>query len=136
VKRHEEAGSNSLELVLAAPLVLLFMMFIVSLGRMALASQDVDAAAHDAARAASLTRTSGTAKTAGTDAARLALGDRGMACRAMTVSIDVSSYRAGGQVRAEVTCTADLSDIALPGTPGRKVYRANAIVPIEQYRAE
>lgn len=136
MRRREESGTSSLEVVIAAPLLLVFVMFIIGLGRLTLASQDVTAAAHEAARAASLTRAQGAASSAGQDAARAALGERGMACQAVSVNVDVSSYEPGGQVRASVTCTAKLSDLALSGLPGRKTYRAEAVVPIEQYRAD
>ena len=135
-QRRNETGTSSLEVVIVAPLLLVFIMLIIGLGRLTLASQDVTASAHEAARAASLTRSGGAATSAGQDAARDALGERGMACASVDVSVDVSGFEPGGQVRATVTCTARLSDLTLSGLPGRKTYRAEAVVPIEQYRAE
>lgn len=136
MRRQDQEGTIALEVLLLAPLLLIFLMFIVGLGRVTLAGQDVTAAAHDAARSASLTRVEGAASAAGQDAARAALGDRGMACASVQVSIDVTDFEPGGQVSAAVTCTARLSDLTLAGFPGSKTYRSSAVVPIEQYRAE
>ena len=47
-------GSASLELVLVTPVVLLLLLFVVCAGRLAEARADVDRAARDAARAASI----------------------------------------------------------------------------------
>lgn len=133
--RGDERGSSTLELVIAAPVLLIFILFIVGLGRMALASQQVDAAAHEAARAASLQRAEGASVADGEAAARRALNQRGLSCASMSVTVDVSSYAPSGQVRAAVTCVARLTDVAMAGFPGSKTYRADAVVPIEQYRA-
>jgi len=48
--------------------------------------------------------------------------------------VDVSSYEPGGYVRATVTCTADLSELAVPGAPGSWTDQASFIEPIEQFR--
>lgn len=128
-----DRGSVSLELVIIASLMLAFICFIVGLGRVSLAKQDVTAAAYDAARTASLTRT-GSPTAAGHHAAEQSLGDRGMSCASLTVSVNVSSYTPGGHVTTTVTCTARLSDLAVSGLPGSKTYTATAVVPIEQYR--
>lgn len=131
-----ERGSASIELVLITPVLIMFLLLVVGLGRLALASQEVTAAANDAARAASLERNVGAAAGKGRAAAEQALADRGMSCASLSVDVDTSGYRAGGQVRAEVVCVADLGDLALSGLPGSKTYRADAVVPIEQYKAD
>jgi Flp pilus assembly protein TadG len=131
-----EGGSAALEMTILAPVLIMFLLLVVGLGRMALASQDVTAAAHDAARAASLERVVGASAGEGRAAAERALGDRGMACASLSVTVDVSGYQPGGQVTADVACTAELGDLALSGLPGTKTYRASATVPIEQYRAD
>ena len=60
--------------------------------------------------------------------------DRGLSCADLDVQVDVSSYEPGGYVRATVTCTADLSELAVPGAPGSWTYQASFIEPIEQFR--
>lgn len=131
-----ERGSASIELVLITPVLIMFLLLVVGLGRLALAKQEVTAAAHDAARAASLERDTGAAAGKGRAAAERALSDRGMSCTSLSVDVDTSGYRSGGQVRAEVICVAQLGDLALSGLPGSKTYRAQAVVPIEQYKAD
>lgn len=131
-----ERGSASIELVLITPVLIMFLLLVVGLGRLALAKQEVTAAAHDAARAASLERDTTAAAGKGRAAAERALSDRGMSCASLSVGVDTSSYRSGGQVRAEVVCVAALGDLALSGLPGSKTYRAQAVVPIEQYKAD
>ena len=131
-----ERGSASVELVLITPVLIMFLLLVVGLGRLALAKQEVTSAAHDAARAASLERDTGASAGRGRAAAERALADRGMSCASLNVDIDTSGYRSGGQVRAEVVCVAALGDLALSGLPGSKTYRAQAVVPIEQYKAD
>lgn len=131
-----EAGSASVEVVIVTPVLIMFLLLVVGLGRMALASQEVTAAAYEAARAASLERVAGAASGQGRAAAERTLADRGMSCASLSVGVDVSGYRSGGQVTANVVCTADLGDLALSGLPGSKTYTATATVPIEQYKAE
>ena len=131
-----ERGSASVELALIAPVLIMLLLLVAGLGRLALAKQEVTAAAHDAARAASLERDIGAAAGQGRAAAERALADRGMSCASLSVDVDTSGYRSGGQVRAEVVCVADLGDLAHAGLPGSKTYRAQAVVPIEQYKAD
>lgn len=130
-----ERGASSLELVIVAPLLIMFLLLVVGLGRMALARQQVNAAAYDAARAASLERVVPAAAGQGQEAARRALDQRGMSCTSLSVDVDTGDYRSNGQVTAKVTCVAKLSDLALSGLPGSRTYTATATVPIEQWRA-
>ena len=80
-----ERGSATLELVLLTPLLLLMLMFVVLLGRLGEARSDVDRAARDAARAASIARDSTDAETAGRSAASETLASGGVACRQLVL---------------------------------------------------
>ena len=60
--------------------------------------------------------------------------ERGQACTDLKVDIDAGDFNPGGNVRATVTCTADLSDLAGIGLPGSKTFRFTAVVPLEQHR--
>lgn len=133
--RRNESGSAALEMVIMAPVMIMFLLFIVGLGRMSQARQEVNSAAYEAARAASLQRNTGASAADGREAALRTLGDRGMSCTSLNVGVDVSSYRPDGRVTATVTCVASLGDLALSGLPGSKTFRATAVVPIEQYRS-
>ena len=64
------------------------------------------------------------------------LGERGVSCTNLRVTTDLSSYQPGGQVTVRVSCTTNLSDVAMAGFPGTKVYSATSVVPIETWRAD
>lgn len=131
----DDRGATSVELVIVAPLLIMFLLLIVGLGRMALARQDATAAAYEAARAASLERVITHADNQGRAAARRILNERGLSCADLSIHVDTSNYRPGGQVSADVTCVADLGDLLVSGLPGSKTYHAHATVPIEKFRA-
>lgn len=130
-----EAGAAAIELLVAAPVLVACILALAGGGRYVDARSEVNAAAHEAARAASLERDTGLSAQAGSAAAAATLGDRGRSCVVLDVNVDVSSYEPGGQVSATVTCTADLSDVIAAGFPGSTTFSATAVVPIEQYRA-
>ena len=98
------------------------------------ARNQVDSAAHVAARAASLTTGPQAAADAGRAAASDALAERGRACTALDVRIDTSGFQPGGSIEATITCSADLSDVVGFGFPGRRTFTSTAIVPIEFHR--
>ncbi|WP_019873108.1 TadE/TadG family type IV pilus assembly protein [Sporichthya polymorpha] len=126
-----ERGSIAVELVILAPLLIALLVLVVGLGRIAQTRGQVDAAASDAARAASLTRTAATAELAGENAARANLGDR---CQALDVHIDTTALRPGGEVAARVRCVISLARLGLAGFPGSRAFTATVHVPIDRYR--
>lgn len=130
-----EAGSAAVELTLLAPLLVLFLLLVVALGRLATARADVDGAARDAARAASIARDPATAERSSHDAAAATLVDRGVTCRSLEVVVDTSAFRPGGWVAADVTCSVDLADVALLRLPGTKAVHARFVAPIDTLRA-
>lgn len=129
-----DRGSATLELVLVTPLLLLMLLFVVFLGRLGQARNDVDRAARDAARAASLARTPADADVAGRVAADDTLRAGGVSCRNMTVIIDTSGFAAGGEVAATVTCTVELADVAELTVPGTKTLTAAFTEPVDTFR--
>ncbi|WP_375000210.1 TadE/TadG family type IV pilus assembly protein [Aeromicrobium sp. CTD01-1L150] len=135
-RRSDERGAIAMEFLIMAPLLLAMIFLVVGMGRVAQAGGGVNAAAYEAARAASLERNHGAATAAGQAAATRSLSQRGMSCVGLNVRVDTGDYRAGGQVRARVSCQANLSDLVLVGFPGSKTYTHTAVVPIEQYRSE
>ena len=52
----------------------------------------------------------------------------------MSVTVDDSDFRAGGTVGVTLTCTADLSGLALAGLPGSVTMTATGRAPLEQFR--
>ena len=135
MNRRDDRGTAAVEMVLIVPVLICAFLFVVGLGRMAHARQQVEGVAADAARAASLERNTDRSAAAARAMAVQALGSAGLSCQGLTLDVDVSNYRPGGTVRVTVRCTANLGDVALSGLPGHRVFSANATVPIETYRA-
>ena len=130
-----ERGSTALELTLLAPVLLTMLLLVVGLGRMAHARQQVESIASDAARAASLARDPQGSIAEARAAAEASRGAADLSCTSVDVDVDVTSFQPGGTVRVEVTCTADLSDVAMSGLPGKRRFDASAVAPIESYRS-
>ena len=130
-----ERGSTALELTLLAPVLLAVLMLVVGLGRMAHARQQVESIAADAARAASLARDPAASRDEARTAAELSRDDADLSCVTLDVHVDTGDYRPGGTIRVVVTCTADLSDVAVSGLPGHRTFTATAVAPLENFRS-
>ena len=133
-RRRGERGSMSLEMVLLTPALVASILMIAAGARYVDARGQTSSAAFAAARAASLTSNHTEAVAAGRAAATRSLAERGQACAHLTVRIDADDFSPGGQLRATVTCLADLSDLTGLGFPGTKTFTATAVVPIEKHR--
>jgi hypothetical protein len=117
-----------------APLLLLLLLLVVALGRLAGTRADVDGAARDAARAASLSRSASRAQAAAIEAAGTTLAEGGVSCRSLEVAVDTSGFRPGGWVAAEVTCNVGLGDLALLRLPGTRSVEARFVAAVDAYR--
>jgi Flp pilus assembly protein TadG len=111
VGRRGERGSATVELAVAAPAVLALVGLVVLAGRVETAHQVVAQAAEDAARAATLARSTPAMSDEARSAAAADLGGRD--CGAFTVSVS-GSLAPGSVLSARVTCTTGLG--ILPGT--------------------
>ncbi|GAA1990459.1 TadE/TadG family type IV pilus assembly protein [Catenulispora subtropica] len=120
--------------VFAVPLLIVVLLFVVLCGRLVETRLRVDSAAQDAARAASLARTSQDAQTAGRKAAAEQLGHGGSSCARYTVSVDTSNFRPGGGVRVSVSCAASMEGLVGLGVPGTVSVNGHAVSPIDPYR--
>ena len=130
-----ERGSATAELVLLTPLVVGLLLMIVAFGRFAEARSEVDEAARDAARAASIARSTTSARSAAEQAAAATLEAGGVSCRTMTVDLDLADFRPGGNVAAHIACDTDLADVSLLRLPGSKTFSATGVSVIDTYRA-
>lgn len=132
-----DEGSTVIEVVILAPALALFLGLIIAGGRLAVAHQAVEAAAAQAARAASIARTQDEALTGAQSAATSALGAQGLNCVVSAVSIDVAGFAtpAGtpASVGATVTCQLSLAD-TLPGLPGSVGVSATVRSALDTYR--
>lgn len=135
MNRADERGGATIEITLLTPLLLLFMLLVILAGRTVSTKLDVDAAANDAARAASLERTVAAAQATAdrTIAANVSEGTKG--CRKVTASVDASSFRPGGTVVVDVTCVVDLGDLTMLRLPGTQQIHGHAVEPLDTYRA-
>ncbi|MGI8452038.1 MAG: TadE/TadG family type IV pilus assembly protein [Streptosporangiaceae bacterium] len=130
-----ERGSAAVEITLLTPLLLIMLLFVVFLGRVTEAQAVISDAAHQAARAASIALSPAAATAQARQAADTALSGRGLACQHFTVSVGLAGFRPGGTVRATVTCTTGLSDLALLAVPGSHTLSASFTSVIDTYRS-
>jgi Flp pilus assembly protein TadG len=133
-----DRGNAALELVILAPVILFLLGLLIAAGRTSIAQGSVDAAARDAARQASISRTPAAAQTAALASARAALGQDSIDC-APVVTVNVAGFSVPvglpAQVTAHVTCRVSLSDLLVPGMPGSKTLTATFTSPLDPYRA-
>jgi len=105
-------------------------------GRVAQTEGDVAHAAHEAARAASLTGTPDAAIEAGQETAAANINTGAVSCRQLEVTVDTGDFAAGGQVTVTVSCHASFADIAMLSVPGSRTFTAAAVEVIDSYRAD
>ncbi|MGW7074634.1 TadE/TadG family type IV pilus assembly protein [Streptomyces sp. NPDC054866] len=125
-----DAGAATTELVLVTPLLILLALIAVAFGKLAGARLDADEAAHQAARAASLARSSGEARTEAAGAATRSLAGAGSSCTSPRVRPALGGFTPGGVVRVTVTCRAALD---VPGMRSVDV-TASASSVVDLYR--
>ncbi|WP_237276540.1 pilus assembly protein [Streptomyces caniscabiei] len=106
------------------PVALMLIGLTIACGRVALAEGAADAAARDAARTASLASDPASGETKARQAAQTSLASSGIHCAGISVELDTSGLSApvgqAASVTATVSCTAPLSELALPGVAGSK----------------
>jgi Flp pilus assembly protein TadG len=135
-------GSMSLELAIMTPILVGFMLLMVSLGRIVEAQSQVDGAARDAVRAASIAREPLAAGNAARLAARTTMsgrpdngGARAEWCMGgPTTSVDLTGWAPGGQVTVTVTCKVDLSGLSLIAVAPTKTVTGTATAPLDTLR--
>jgi Flp pilus assembly protein TadG len=130
-----ESGSVATELVLLTPLLILMLLFVVALGRLASARLDVDGAAAQAARAASIARDPSTATAMAQQTATSALGSDGVTCGHLSVNTDTAQFAPGGSVAVTVTCSVGLSDLTGLRLPASESISSTSTSVIDTYRA-
>lgn len=134
LRAHGERGSVTAELVLLTPLLILVLVFVVALGRLASARLQVDSAAGQAARAASLARDPTTATQLATTTASQTLTGQHHTCAQLTVDVDTTAFRPGGWVAVTVSCAVDLSDLSGLRLPSVETVTSRFVEPLDTYR--
>ena len=108
--------------------------------RIEVAAQAVESAAHDAARAASISRTQAEADAAARQRGQRRTQPTGPHLhsrsdgRAGHEPVPAPDRRAGRRLRSTVTCVVPLNDVGLPGLPGTKTLTATFTSYLDQYR--
>ena len=137
-RSQDERGSVAIEAAIGVPAFGLFIAMIILGGRVEIAKQSVEAAAYEAARAASIERTQSEAISSGKSAASRSLNDQGLQCASTSVTVNAAGFNAPlgttAQVTATVTCEVDVADLAIPGLPGTRTITATASSPVDAYR--
>jgi Flp pilus assembly protein TadG len=133
--RPSDRGGVAVELTLLTPLLLLLLVFVVALGRLAEGRQQVDDAAAQAARAATVAASAGGADQTARQAAGASLASAGVTCARFSVTTDTSSFVPGGVVRVQVSCTVSLSGLSLLHLPGAETLTAVAASPVDRFRS-
>ncbi len=136
-----DRGSTSLELAILTPVMILLLGFVVVVGRVAVANNTVTSVAGNAAREASLARSSGAAAAAASSSARTALAAQAVRCEGGgAVAVDVSGFAAAGagapgqSVVVTVDCLVSFSDLGIPGLPGSRTLTDRGVSPIDPNR--
>jgi len=130
-RRTRDEGSMAVEVVLMIPILVLFMLLVVAGGRYVSVRADMEAAARDAARAASLERSSGAARSAADASANAALDDFAT-CR--MGGFDDREFAAGGSVSVTIDCDVPNDGLGLIGLKGTKKMSATASAPLDTFR--
>lgn len=134
----DSRGAASVELVIAAPVLLLIVALMVAGWRISAARSEVTMAAQAGARAASLATNGVQARLAAKQAVASNLASAGVTCSASTVTVDVGAFAkpAGqpGTVRVRVTCTVPLADLVVPGLPGSVLASGTGVAVLDTYR--
>ncbi|GEB51459.1 hypothetical protein SCA03_40100 [Streptomyces cacaoi] len=126
-----DAGISTLEVVIIAPVMMLFILVLVAFGQLVDGRGAIDSAARDAARAGSLQHGShGAAMNAAQQAATATL--KGTCAGGVTVRDAGSDYRSGGLFTVEVSC--EVRGLGLVGLNITKELTGRSSSPIDPYR--
>ena len=129
-----DRGSVVTETVLVTPLLVVLVLFVVLCGRLGSTANDVETAASDAARAASIELSPAAAVAAGQSTAAAVLAERSVGCSSRSVVVSTGGLVNGGTVEVTVTCVVSLADLSGLGFPGSKTVTASAAEIVDRYR--
>jgi TadE-like protein len=133
VANRGDRGSLAIELVILTPVLVLFMAVLVALGRVVEAQGQVDGAARDAARAASIAQNSGTALGDARAAADADLVGASKCADTPDVTFGSGTDPApGGVVNIVVTCRVALPALSFIGFQ-TKTITGHASAPIDTF---
>ncbi|WP_091679332.1 TadE/TadG family type IV pilus assembly protein [Amycolatopsis marina] len=129
-------GSVTAEAVLITPLLVMLLVFVaVVVHRGVDARLRLDDAAHQAARAATLHRSTPAAATAARDTAGAALAQAGLVCRDVATTL-TGTPDPGAVVTVRVRCTVDFGQALLLGVPGETTLESTASEVVDTHRSQ
>lgn len=134
--RRSERGSVSVEVAVIAPAFVFLMLLVVFAGKVSEADGNVERAAAEGARAASLRQHPGDAATDARSTVEANLATAGVSCSTLEAIVDTSDFEPGGTVTVTIECTASMADVTLLGVPGTRTFTATATEVIDTYRGE
>lgn len=132
----DERGSIAVEVAVIAPALLFLVLLVVYAGKVSEADGNVERAAAEGARAASLRQHPGNAATDARSAVEANLATAGVSCSTLEAIVDTSDFEPGGTVTVTVECTASMADVTLLGVPGTRTFTATATEVIDTYRGD
>lgn len=126
----DERGSAAIEVVLMIPVLVMFMLLVVAGGRFVSIRADVEAAARDAARAASFERSGEAARSV----ARTTVADQlDPFWNCQTARLD-GDFEAGGVIDVTVDCDVPVDDLGLVGLGGSVPVKVTGSAPLDTFR--
>ncbi len=130
-----DRGDSLVTVLMLMPVLVLFLELIVMGGRVATTRADIQSAAREAARDASVSQSLGSASDVVAETVETSLADKGVRCENVNHSFGHGTYFvADGRVEVVVECTVDLSDLGFLPAPGSHTITARATEPIDRYR--
>ncbi|HXX91815.1 MAG TPA: TadE/TadG family type IV pilus assembly protein [Acidimicrobiales bacterium] len=129
----------TVELVVLAPVIVLFGMTSLALGRYELVRERAIDAAHAGAEAAAVAWSPDSGVLGVREAVNESLLPFSRSCRDPAVATDADSLAddgagVGGVVHVRVTCTVPLSEFGIPGMPGSVTVDVTQSAPVDPYR--
>ena len=130
-----ERGSVSVEVAVIAPALVFLLLLVVFAGKVSEADGNVERAAAEGARAASLRQNPGDAIDDAEAVVAENLVAAGVPCTHLDTIVDTSAFEAGGTVTVTVRCEASMADVTLLGVPGTRSFSATSTEVIDTYRS-
>lgn len=146
-RRSAERGSISVEVAILTPAFLLLIVVAWVSGRTVLARNALDAAAHDAARAASISRDYSQAQQNAAHAVQQRLDWEGISCvnqpqhsfthngvNTLSQAFSSAPGTTTALIHVRVQCTVSFGDLGLPWVPADRTLYAEFRSPLDRYR--
>jgi len=127
--RRRDDGSMAVEVVLMTPILVMFMLFVVALGRMVWVRGQIESATRDAVRAATLERNIDDALREANEVADLQTQNRDCDSRAIT-----GNFQPGGTITYTMRCEVSFDELGLIGLPGSDTITFSSDAPLDQFR--